>query len=275
MRTILTRLLPLTGAALLLAAFAAPAAAAGTTYTITVTNLTGGQPLSPPIVVFHTSDAMVWQAGQPASAGVQSIAETGDADPLAAALGGAMGVSAIGRFDAPILPGASASIDVEAPEGSLVSVVSMLVCTNDGFTGVTGGALSMSGSTVFEAMAYDAGTEMNTELTTDIVDPCGAAGPVAHDPDGNDRTGTSDPISAHPGITGSGDLSASEHGWTGTTARIEVSAAMSPTAPSTGTGLAPSTDESTFPATLVITALALMVAGAAGAGTLAARNHRS
>ena len=77
------------------------------------------------------------------------------------------------------------------PEGSVLSVTTMLICTNDGITGVSGMVPPATGSASVNTMAYDAGTEANSELTVDIVDPCGAAGPVAHDPDGNERTGTS------------------------------------------------------------------------------------
>jgi len=67
-------------------------------------------------------------------------------------------------------------------------------------------------------LGYDAGTETNTELSADLVDPCSALGPVAldGDPNGNNNDGidTSDPIGFHPGIAVSGDL-LEAHGWMG------------------------------------------------------------
>jgi len=48
-----------------------------------------------------------------------------------------------------------------------LSYASMLVCTNEGFTGVDSIRLSMNSQTVY-AMAYDARTEMNTEYLADM-----------------------------------------------------------------------------------------------------------
>ena len=226
------------GATVALAAMFVGAASAGgpSNYQVTINNLTSGQPLSPPIVVAHTSAATVWATGEPAPAGVQTIAETGDPGPLAAALEGVAGVVAVETFGGPILAGASSSIEISAPAGSLISVVTMLICTNDGFTGVSGMVLPSTGMTSMQVMAYDAGTELNSELTVDIVDPCGGAGPVAHDADGNERTGTTENIAAHGGITGMGDLSSSDHGWTGAVASIDVTIDQ-PGVPTTGSGL--------------------------------------
>ena len=62
--------------------------------------------------------------------------------------------------------------------------------------------------------AYDAGTEANDELYTSVVDPCGAIGPVAVDPDGaNDRPATSDVVMAHPGFAGAGSGAESGAGY--------------------------------------------------------------
>ena len=67
------------GAAFAVSGILAGGASAGgpASYQVTINNLTSGQPLSPPIVVAHTSEATVWAMGQPASVGVATIAETG------------------------------------------------------------------------------------------------------------------------------------------------------------------------------------------------------
>lgn len=213
-----------------------------TEWTLAIDNLTGGQPFSPPLVVTHTADADVFTVGEAASEGVRLIAEQGSPAELAAALNASPQVYSVETFGGPILAGASASITIHAPVGARVSVVTMLICTNDGITGLDSQTLS-SGSHGFDANAYDAGTEQNTELSTDIVDPCGAAGPVALPEDGNERPAESGVITMHPGISGDADLSPSEHGWTGPVARIVVSdgSLPEPTATATATNVPPTT----------------------------------
>lgn len=71
--------------------------------------------------------------------------------------------------------------------------------------------------------AWDAGTEQNNQLFSQIVDPCQMAGPVsAPTPDGNGRVATNGVIETHPNITpGVGDLTAA-HRWQFPVARITV-----------------------------------------------------
>jgi hypothetical protein len=65
-----------------------------------------------------------------------------------------------------------------ANPGDRLSLATMLICTNDGFTGLDRAKLPIGGSEVFWTNGYDAGTENNTELSQDIVDACSALGPV-------------------------------------------------------------------------------------------------
>jgi len=70
--------------------------------------------------------------------------------------------------------------------------------------------------------AWDAGTEQNNQLFSQIVDPCQMAGPVSAPPDGNGRVATNGVIETHPNITpGVGDLTAA-HRWQFPVARITV-----------------------------------------------------
>ena len=211
----------------LVAVAASPAAGQQTvTYNVTIENLTSGQPFTPPVVAAHTSGMDVFNVGQAASAEVQAIAENGNNDPLAALLGGSAAVLDSASGTAPVKPGESATITVEAPSGSLLSVVFMLICTNDGFSGVDSMTLAASGSESVDANAYDAGTETNTEDFADIVPPCQDLIGVSSADAG---TGETDPalaeggvITAHQGIQGGTDLTVSDHGWTDPVARITV-----------------------------------------------------
>ena len=211
----------------LVAVAASPAAGQQTvTYNVTIENLPSGQPFTPPVVAAHTSGMDVFNVGQAASAEVQAIAENGNNDPLVALLGGSAAVLDSASGTAPVKPGESATITVEAPSGSLLSVVFMLICTNDGFSGVDSMTLAASGSESVDANAYDAGTETNTEDFADIVPPCQDLIGVSSADAG---TGETDPalaeggvITAHQGIQGGTDLTVSDHGWTDPVARITV-----------------------------------------------------
>ena len=211
----------------LVAVAASPAAGQQTvTYNVTIENLTSGQPFTPPVVAAHTSGMDVFNVGQAASAEVQAIAENGNNDPLVALLGGSAAVLDSATGTAPVMPGESATITVEAPSGSLLSVVFMLICTNDGFSGVDSMTLPASGSESVDANAYDAGTETNTEDFADIVPPCqdliGVSSADAGTGETNPALAEGGVISAHSGIQGGTDLTVSDHGWTDPVARITV-----------------------------------------------------
>ena len=133
-------------AALFALVFAAPAL--GRSYDVTITDLTDGQPLTPPVVATHSGKHAIFEVGQPASVGVREIAENGNNAPLLAQLD-ADPFNQISHFkqagQGPLVPAGkpgSAMFDDKvsfAIRGSRhadrLSFVSMLVCTNDGFTG--------------------------------------------------------------------------------------------------------------------------------------------
>jgi hypothetical protein len=99
----------------------------------------------------------------------------------------------------------------------------MLTCTNDGFTGALNVTLPEQGDAVLvRPFIFDAGTERNTERSADLPDACGTMGAQAiSSSDGNARTGTSEPISMHRGITGLGDLTAAS-AWSGPVLQIAI-----------------------------------------------------
>ena len=226
-------------------AFAAGGAASAqtdtSTYTVTIENLTGGQPFTPPVVVAHTNQVDLFEVGQAAPAEIMAIAENGNNEPLVTLVSGSAAVMDHAAGDGPIMPGESAMLSVIAPAGSLLSVVFMLICTNDGFSGVDSMVLPSSGSQTVDANSYDAGSEQNTEDFADIVPPCQGLIGVTSDDEG---TGMSNPalaeggvIAMHAGIQGGVDLTVADHGWTGPVARITVSvedSGVNP--PSAGTG---------------------------------------
>ena len=109
-----------------------------------------------------------------------------------------------------------------------MSFASMLICTNDGFTGLDTFRLpkKVGDIAMVTTKGYDAGTEMNTEDFADIVPPCqGLIGIMS----GDAGTGMSDVtlaeggvIALHPGIQGGNDLVLGVHGWTDPVAEVVV-----------------------------------------------------
>lgn len=218
----------------LAAGAATTAAAAPTYYEISITNLTDGQPLTPPIVATHRRPFHIFENGDPASFQLKEIAENGNLGPMAELLNANKHVfeSKIIISDMgppPILPGAVVHFSITSAHGAkYFSFASMLICTNDGFTGIDSLRLPkhVGDSETHYAMAYDTGTEINTEDFADIVPPCQALVGVMSDDAG---TGVSNPdlaensvIHPHPNIAGFADLVPEVHGWLGPVAEITV-----------------------------------------------------
>ena len=207
------------------------------TYTVTITNHTGGQPFTPPLVASHRPSVDLFEVGQPASEAIKEIAENGNLGPaitFATESSAAKHVSDAVVADGPpppVLPGTTREFSLTSSNGAnRVSWASMLICTNDGFTGVDSVRLPkrVGDSISLDTMAYDAGTEINTENLADIVPPCqGLTG--VFDDEGAPGTGMSDPLHAeggvihhHGGIVGGTDLVPAIHGWTGPVATITI-----------------------------------------------------
>lgn len=172
-------------------------------YRISVTNLTTGQPMTPPVVALHDTGTHLFQIGEAASPELQEIAENGNNDPMVALAGSLGTVSAAGVAFAdpaapgPFGPGETATITLEtATPGQVLSIANMIVCTNDGFSGTDSHALPTGDEPlVIEALPYDAGTEMNTLDADYWVPPCNGSGENLHE----DEAGVT---AAHPGQTG-------------------------------------------------------------------------
>jgi hypothetical protein len=198
-------------------------------YDVTITNLTSGQPFSPGVLVTHTRAASVFRVGSRASEGLRLIAEDGNQAAALAELTGRPGVFQVvdvnvptGRLGGPLPTSRTFRIEARANANRL-SLVVMLICTNDGFTGLHSVRLPRSFSAqTFDAAGYDAGTEANDERSTSIVDPCFAIGPTAGAADGNARPATDGVVTHHPGIQGHADLVPAAHGWSNPVARITV-----------------------------------------------------
>jgi hypothetical protein len=191
------------------------------TYEIIVENLTpatgdgASQPFSPPILASHKGDFNLYQAGSPASDELAQVAEDAVSGPLVDMLHASNRVQAVAMGGGVILPGGDMRLELEARPGSRnLSLVFMLVNTNDAFGGLDGVSLPATGEATYMVMAYDAGSELNTELATDIPGPC-CGSPGA----GTDEY---EVVRYHEGITGEGDLDAATYGWEGAVAKVTI-----------------------------------------------------
>ena len=118
-------------------------------YQVTITNLTTGQLLSPPVLAAHARDYAVFEVGEPASEGVWTVAEQGNAMSLAEQLRAAPEVASVVVADGPVHrvggPGESTvTLRIESLGADRLSVAMMLGCTNDGFTGLNSVPLGRS-----------------------------------------------------------------------------------------------------------------------------------
>lgn len=213
----------------------APTAAANQerTYQVTIENLTSGQPFTPALVGTHKGNDGLFTVGKTASFGLKEIAENGNLDPMLDRVGNDRDfddvVVAFGASVLPVLPGETVTFEITGgPPFNFLSWASMLICTNDGFTGVDTLKLpNLVGESVsVDTQGYDAGTELNTELFADIVPPCG---PLTGQDNMGQGTGTSNPelaeggvIHHHDGILGFGNLDPAINDWTNPVASITV-----------------------------------------------------
>ena len=198
-------------------------------YDISVSNLTNAQPLSPIAVIAHRTGYSAFSIGAAATTELEEMAEGGDNSSLLAAADGDAAVISTMTGAAPIGPAGSETItltllDSDRP-GLRISVAGMLVNTNDAFTALDGmlvEMLAVGDIRTIDAVAYDAGTEADSESAATIPGPAGGGeGFNATRDDDADRVSMhSGVISADDGLAGS-DLS-EQHRFDNPVVRIRI-----------------------------------------------------
>jgi hypothetical protein len=188
-------------------------------FEVTITNVTKGQTFTPILVASHRKGIQLFELGSPASAEIERVAETGDTGPLGALLSSLSGVRDVRSTGGLLGPGESVTVTVDAPGPfRYVSVVAMLIPTNDGFFALNGveGPAGRERDVHF-SVAYDAGTEVNDEDCSVIPGPqCGGSGDI--------DAGTSEGgvVHVNAGISGAGSVSPHLYDWRNPVARIVV-----------------------------------------------------
>lgn len=151
------------------------------TYKVTVQNLTKGQPLTPPVVVVHSSKFKAFQLGGQASAGLADLAQDGITATIREEFDTSPYVSATAVGSGVIMPGEKQEILItvsnERGLRDYLSVLSMLARTNDAFIAATSRLAAVRPGASYSlkpAQVYDAGVEQNSEDCAHIpAPPCG------------------------------------------------------------------------------------------------------
>lgn len=168
-------------------------------FEVTVKNLTYAQPLSPIGIALH-KEGNFWQLGQTASVELETLAESGDNSGL-------LGLSIVNTSisdAAPLGPGSSITLTLTTEDmmDAKLSLVSMMVNTNDGFSGLNAidvSALEVGSQLNFKTRAYDSGTEANNEASGTI------PGPADMGEGFNAARDDVDFVAVHPGVVSSDD----------------------------------------------------------------------
>lgn len=191
-------------------------------FEITLENMTpatgpgASQPFAPPVFATHTPLFHIFKLGKYASDELAQIAEDAVSGPMVEMLNKSQRVYMVAQGDGVVFPGSSTTIKIMAKPGfHKLSLVSMLVNTNDAFTGIDGLRLPREGSQVYYLKAFDAGTEKNTEMAAHIPGPC-CGNPFV-------RVPSHDRIIVHRGIRGVGDLDPDIYGWEQPIAKMTIS----------------------------------------------------
>jgi len=204
---------------------------------ITVTNLTQGIYYTPILIGAHNGDMSLFTTGEMASTQLQMMAEGGDISGLSMMLTDASADIVENPAEGLLAPTMSTTTMLDTTDGNMyLSIVSMMLPTNDGFIGLNSWMIpTEAGTYTFTLNAYDAGTEANDEVINGGGAPGVAGIPAA--PGGDAGVGgmgvTQDEANAyihiHRGSLGDDDLAGGKsdldntvHRWLNPVARVTV-----------------------------------------------------
>ena len=150
-------------------------------FKVEVINLTNAQPLSPPAIVAHNSGYNMFDEATRASVALEHLAESGsnsqiieEAESNTAAYDSEAATTPIG----PGLSGSYTLVFKDSLDDAKISIATMLVNTNDAFTGEKNldiSTLEVNASFSINGPVWDAGTEGNSETAETIPGPAGSS----------------------------------------------------------------------------------------------------
>ncbi|MCC2617207.1 spondin domain-containing protein [Aestuariibacter halophilus] len=131
---------------------------------VSVTNLTQGMYFTPVLAIAHDDSNSLFEVGETASAALQEMAEGGSLAGLAA-IGDAI-VADYANTEGLTAPGTTQTLMLStADSNTVLSMVGMILPTNDGFIGLDNWPIpTEAGTYTLYLNAYDAGTEVNDEI---------------------------------------------------------------------------------------------------------------
>lgn len=186
-------------------------------FKVTITNITKGIYFTPLLTATHNRHASFFTVGEVASEEISRVAEGGDISGLKALLDGSDNVLATTNSEGLLAPGQSVELTIDGNRRNrLVSIVAMLLPTNDAMVALLGGKLPHHGKATYFLNAYDGGTETNDEYCANIPGPqCGGI-PFSPEDSGEGY------IYPSPGIHGEADLSKQAYQWQGAVAKVVI-----------------------------------------------------
>jgi len=207
---------------------------------VRITNLTNGITYTPLLVASHKADTSLFSVATKASVELQAMAEGGDTSGLIVNLDNA-GASYIDNPAGGLLAPASSTMAIlDTVDNEYLSIVAMMLPTNDGFVGLDSWKIpSEEGVYTVYMNGYDAGTEVNNEIINGSGAP-GALG-IPADPQGSNGAGASGTtttefntnVHIHRGILGdtdatggNSDLDSRVHRWLNPVAKVTVTVGM-------------------------------------------------
>ena len=208
-------------------------------FSVTVKNLTHGTWFTPLLITAHDKHTALFETGEPASAALQAMAEGGDISGLLAYVNGKGADSNADPAGGLLAPGEAVHdvfFDTGRSRNRYLSIVAMLLPTNDGFVGLDSLRIpDLPGTYIYYLNGYDAGTEANDELITGGGAP-GVPG-IPGAPGGDAGTGgsgaasvdTNTNVHIHPSVVGDtdptggiSDLDSTIHRWQNPVAEVIV-----------------------------------------------------
>ncbi|NIA01425.1 MAG: hypothetical protein GWP13_01450 [Planctomycetia bacterium] len=204
---------------------------------VEVTNLTNGMYFTPLLISAHNHSTDLFEAGSTASASLQAMAEGGAISGLVSDLEAAGADNVANPAGGMLAPGATTEAELSTDKHNrYLSVVAMLLPTNDGFVGLDAIRIPKHhGTYTYFVNGYDAGTEANNE----IINGGGAPGVpgIPGDPGENSGSGAAGvtdtenntTVHIHRGALGDmqaqggiSDLDSSVHHWLNPVAKVVV-----------------------------------------------------
>lgn len=201
---------------------------------VSVTNLTHGMYFTPLLVTAHNAENRLFAVGEEASPELTAMAEGGSIAGLVTLTESIGAVNQANPAEGPLAPGASTPmVSLKLSETTTqLSVVSMLLPTNDAFMGLNSWTIPKeAGTYTINVNAYDSGTEANNELIGG--DPANTPAPPFIMNGGTGGTGVDADVEGfvhvHRGALGDSDVDGGKsdldnriHRWLNPVARVTV-----------------------------------------------------